>query len=260
MYTGRPFEPYGITYDPGSNHIWLADKLNNKLWRLSISINRLNSSHVDAVAFNSPLVVEPCSIDYSPLYGLLIACYGSESCNGKLIRYFEGNWTSLAFEIADRFTHCCWLPRGGYCFITRSDTRLWIAEDIASRPEPFSMPTRSFGGPLSGELRELRLSYVQGLCYSISKNAVFIADPNLRKIFQVCLNEKTYFALEGKNGPLPGEFRGITGDLEKNIVWINGENGELFRITAWNEVESLGNGVENTADYGIVGVGMSMVK
>ena len=128
FFEGLPFEPYGIAYDTTRRGCWLADKQNNRVWFVRFSgvdsISAGGEPVEEAIAYTDQSVAEPCHLDFHPQYGLLAGCYGDCGQAGAVMCYDGSTWNRLTPpDFKDHVTHCCWLPDGGYCYVTRSD---WV--------------------------------------------------------------------------------------------------------------------------------------
>jgi hypothetical protein len=266
--------PYGIAWDSAQRRFWVADKGQSAVWQFHVDIETLRFTN--AVALDLGSFHAPCMLDWHPKFGLLAGCFGVPGAPGAVALYDGGSWRNLMPpEFKGAVTHCCWLPNGGFCFISRSDCVLWVAEGPGVQPSPRTIPGKARRlSPVSGSLRQLLLRYVQGLCFSKRRNAILVADASLGAIYEVNLNDGKYALLAGK--PLLsdsfsqanlqsgradvwlGPIRAIAEDSEGRVLFLDGETGRLLRVSAGG-LEILGNALLENHSGRVAGTGMLVI-
>jgi hypothetical protein len=270
--------PYGIAWDANKKHLWVADKRSSSLLRLSLCLSHVNENFVfslqglDRIEIGS--CAAPCMLDIHPEFGLLVGCFGGESTRGSVIQY-DGNDSCVLTPtaLANRITHCCWLPDGGYCYVARGDWTLWYAENRKASPCALTVPgARRALSASSGELKHLRLRYVQGLCYSKTRNAVLVGDASLGAIYALDLKAKRYAVIAGrptlsdsqlranvKSGPSEvwlGPIRAVAENIAGDLLWLDGECGRIFRLNERNEIIDAGSALPDGESRQVGGCGM----
>lgn len=242
-------ELYGLAVDEKRGGLWLSDKSKQTLSFVKAEVaegDELLFSEVES--HTADCLRAPCMLDLDVARGLLVGCFGAPSDEraGGVALYDGKSWQEITPEgMPQRVTHCCWLPDGGYCFVSRLNSSIWRAA------EPGEEPVQVVGGtrrkvlcPAEGPLTHLRLRYVQGLIYSRSRKALIVADGSLGAIFEVDLNKSGYRVLVGEprlvhkgcsanlesGSPdvFLGAIRGLSERPNGELVWLDGEQGRLF--------------------------------
>lgn len=269
--------PYGLAFDPLNSQLWVSDKSRNALFRLSIQ-RRIHEENFGAWAVQErvevPEVRCPCMLDYAAERGLLVGCYGIGHLWGAVMRFDGQVWQRLtAPDFRHKVTHCVWLPGGGYCFVTRRDSVLWVADELEAPPRALTLPgNRRLLSPESGPLSNLRLRYVQGLVYSRRRQALLVADASLGAIYEVNLKSSSYRVVCGRptlsdssfaarlqpgsgHGWL-GAIRALAEDEEGQVLWLDGECGNLWRVAGEQRIELVGSALPEGCRLGVMGCGM----
>lgn len=267
--------PYGITRDSAKAGWWISDKAANSVHYLKFS---LDDSSPLAIREHEILQLprlglhSPCMIDHDSGHGLLIACYGYTSKCG-LLQYNEKLWRILTPACSRlAVTHACWLSNGGYCFVSRDDSILWLCPESECSPRPVTITGRvRAASAQSGPLSRLRLRYVQGLHFCKKTNELLIADANLGCIYSVDLKHQTFHVRVGrptvsdssyvanvKPGSADvwlGTIRGVTKDFAGRPVWIDGESGQVLFLSE-GQIATAGTALPVGVNCGVQGTGM----
>lgn len=261
--------PYGLAFDETGKTLWVADKHAHTIWRFAFNGSSLESHG----AIRLQKANGPCMLDYQPECGLLIGCYGVSSERGAVLRLKGDAAVPLTpMDFCGRVTHCCWLPDGGYCYVTRDDSVLWRQEAEDAPAVPLTLPGNArILSPENGRLEKLRLRYVQGMYFSKKRNALMVADASLGAIFALHLDQGEFRLVAGKptlsdstykadvqaGDPSVwlGPIRALSEDREGCLVWLDGESGQLMRLSNGG-IEILGPAVPGRERSRLLGCGM----
>lgn len=271
--------PYGVAVNNSWGQLWIADKHRNVIWALGLGLSKGNSTNgqryavTDAEAIPTPMR-GPCMLDWDGERGLLAAFYGECGSPGGVARYSDGEWETLTPEEFRGFvTHCCWLPDGGYCFVSRSHSLLYIARKPGQEPCPVTAPgnVRKLCPP-EGDLEQLRLRYVQGLRYAPGKGVLLAADASLGAIFEIDLAKNRYRCVAGRpvlqesgakalvspgnKAVWLGPVRAVEADSKGDVVWLDGESGRLLKLGQRQDISLLGPGIPDGLAARTAGAGM----
>jgi hypothetical protein len=266
-------EPYGLAYGEGKKTLWVADKPNHAVWALRIPAS---GSATVKEKLHSAEARGPCMLDVHSKHGLLVGCYGDCVGGGSVSQHDGERWTRVTpADFRDRVTHCCWLPDGGYCYVTRSDSVLWYAKGLLAPAVPLTQPGKRELSPPAGPVGQLRLRYVQGLRYSTNREALLVADASLGAIYQVDPTNSTFELLVGRpalsdstlrtdlsrdprSDTWLGPVRALVEDEKGRVLWVNGEDGVLYAF-AGGKVTSLGSLLPEGCEPPLVGSGLTLL-
>ena len=273
----RYFSPYGIAYDSAREGFWLADKLNASIWFLTASADAMPNSLIAEKEYRHGSLSEPCGLDFHPRNGLLIGGYGDSTLGtpGGVFQLADDRLTPLVqFATRERVTHCCWLPDGGFCYVTRSDSILWHCPEPGQAARPLTLRGERMLCPDSGPLGQLRLRYVHGLVYSPLQQCILIADAALGAIYKVDLRHEEFSLYFGR--PTLGHSNSIADvrddpnvwlgriaamaeDTDGSIVWLEGSRGNWFRFRE-NRIEAMGPALPGGQGGPLLGCGVTIVR
>ena len=272
--------PYGIAADHARQGVWISDKHSNTIWFAKFANSHANlwsSENFQFEKFTHHAMRAPCMVDVHPSQGTLVACYGTTSEPGALIRFDGKVWEDITVEnFKEKITHCCWWPDGGYSYVTRSDSVLWHCEGVGAVPRALTISGNNrMLSPTSGPLEKLRLRYVQGLRYSLHRDGLLIADASLGAIYFVDLKSGSYFVVAGKptitnseqrallsSGRADvwlGPIRGIAEDSSGRILILDGERGSLYLLKGSNELQEIESHTCELSKV-ILGTGMALIR
>lgn len=253
------FEPYGLAFDSMKNVLWISDKLSNRILLARLCFNEPDELFLELEGeFRNTEMWGPCMLDFSAKHGLVVACSGDCSFGGSGVFKFDGKkkWEKLApTEGRAEISHTCWLPDGRFCYVTRFDSVVHIGEP-GKELLPLTSPARKVLSPESGQTRELRLRYVQGLVYCPERKSLLIADCSLGCVYEIDPDAGTFRLFAGRPtlsnslsraclglGPSDvwlGPVRAIALDSSGQLNWVDGESGSLFAIAEKARIQDMG--------------------
>lgn len=248
----RTFEPYGLVYDPNERTLWVADKGNSCLIRLALdsagrvdTVERVVPGEKEQITIG---LIAPCSLDICSRRGILVSCFGNSEHLGSLVQYREGNWTRLVPpSFLDRISHATWLEKDAFCYITRSDSVLWLVEKAGATPTQLTTPSvipQAASVEIPGALE---LMYVQGLVYSPLRKKLYLADALRNAVYSIdasilskCSKEKSHLGqsnaidllgFSSDRSSWRGPARAIAlGANEDEVISLDGGAAEFHRI------------------------------
>lgn len=254
-FSNNYFEPYGVAYDSTRGGFWVADKAESELWFMEFSGSPLRLEPKEKLKFAARKL---CALDFHPDHGLLVGCYGCRATPGGVLWLKGAEHRFLTQDDkAAPVSHVQWLPDGGYCYVARDTSMLWVAKSLDDAARPLTAPSARVLCPDRGLLDKLRLRYVQGTHYSRKRKTLLIADASLGAIYEVNLIENSYSVLlgspaisdstfkadlqDGASGRWLGTVRALAEDGGGRITFVDGETNRLFAFDGNSSIKSLGS-------------------